>query len=348
MAITTASACRRPRLLVFNCHEGWIAQLDGLPYELDIVVGLPGRASAGWDAQARPIPSGARLLTLDAVRRTRASYDCLVLHSAADLLAAKGLIGPRLLIAHNTLEGRMAEEPAAIDLGHLRAAILALLRKTGAHAVAISPLKARSWGLDEAGALLPGLDSSGFGPHRGSHPAGIRVANHVQLRRQILRWDLHTAAFRGVPITLVGNNPGILGSAPARSFAHLKDLLRVHRFYAHTADPALEDGYNLAMLEAMASGLPIVGNPHPSSPVRHGVEGFLSDDPRELSAYARRFVDDAALAATMGRAAQARVTECFSRARFAEGFARAVDAACGKARCGPAVRGGLLASTGAE
>jgi hypothetical protein len=331
------------RLLVFNCHEGWIAQLDGLPYELDILVGLPGRVSKGWDAQARPIPSGARLVTLDDVRRAREPYDCIVLHSAADLLVAKGLRGARLLIAHNTLEGRMVEEPAAIEPDDLRAAIHGLLCQMGAHAVAISPLKARSWRLDEEDVLLPGIETSAFGPYRGTHAAGIRVANQVHLRQRILQWDLHVAAFRDLPITLVGHNPGILGAAPARSFAHLKDLLRVHRFYVHTADPALEDGYNLAMLEAMASGLPVVGNVHPSSPVRHGVEGFLSDDPHELSAHARRLLDDAPLAETMGRSARARVAECFGRARFADLFARAVQTACGKARPAVEARGGVLA-----
>ena len=57
--------------------------------------------------------------------------------------------------------------------------------------------------------------------------------------------------------------PGGSTPRPARSFAHLRDLLRVHRFYIHTADPALEDGYNMATVEAMASGLPVLATAIP-------------------------------------------------------------------------------------
>ena len=38
----------------------------------------------------------------------------------------------------------------------------------------------------------------------------------------------------------------------------------------------------MATVEAMAAGMPIIGNRHPDSPVEHGVNGFLSDDPAEL------------------------------------------------------------------
>ena len=38
-------------------------------------------------------------------------------------------------------------------------------------------------------------------------------------------------------------------------------------------------GFNLAMLEAMAAELPVIGNRHPSSPIRHGHDGFLADEP---------------------------------------------------------------------
>jgi Glycosyl transferases group 1 len=315
----------RPRLLVFNCHEGWIAQLDGLPYDLDILVGLPGRASAGWDTRARPVPQNARLVRLEEVEATGA-YAAVVVHNPSDLLLARRFEAPRLFIIHNTLEGRLAEESGAVDGDAFRRAFATLAEQTGAHVVAVSPLKAQSWGPFD-GSLVFGINAAEFGPHVGTLARGLRVANHVQNKARILRWDLHEAAFRGLPVTLVGNNPGRLDSSAARSFAHLRDLLRVHRFYIHTADPALEDGYNMATVEAMASGLPVLGNRHSSSPVRHGVDGFLSDDPSELRAFASTLLAQPDQAAAMGREARSRAIELFGHAAVATRFDAALTAA---------------------
>jgi hypothetical protein len=315
----------RPRLLVFNCHEGWIAQLDGLPYDLDILVGLPGRATSGWDTRARPVPANARLVALEEADAAAAGYAAVVVHNPSDLLLARRFEAPRLFIIHNTLEGRLAEEDGgAVDAEAFRRAFGTLVDQTGAHVVAVSPLKARSWGPFD-GSLVFGVDSAGFGPHLGTLARGLRVANHVQNKARILRWDLHDAAFRGLPVTLVGSNPGRLDSSPARSFAHLRDLLRVHRFYIHTADPALEDGYNMATVEAMASGLPVIGNLHPSSPVRHGVDGYLSDDPRELRQFAALLLEQPERAAAMGRDARGRVETLFGHAAFAARFQAAIS-----------------------
>jgi len=315
-----------PRLLVFNCHEAWIAQLDGLGYALDILIGLPGRTARGWDTTARPVPKGARLIGLDDVDRADMAYDAVVVHNPSDLLLARRIGSPRLFIVHNTLEGRLVEEGGGVDGAAFTRAFQELVAQSGAHVVGVSPLKAASWGVAD-GSLVFGVEVEQFGPPVGSLARGLRVANHVEARRRILRWDLHEAAFSGTPITVVGHNPGRPGSSPARSFQHLKDLMRVHRFYVHTADPALEDGYNMATVEAMASGLPVLGNRHPSSPIRPGIDGVLSDDPRELAEAARALLDDPALALRMGAEARARAAVLFSWDAFAHRFGHAVEAA---------------------
>ena len=107
--------------------------------------------------------------------------------------------------------------------------------------------------------------------------------------------------------------------------ADLKGHLSRHRFYIHTADPRYEDGYNMAMLEAMAAGLPVIGNRHPSSPIEHGVSGFLADDPVELRNYAKDLLADADLARKMGAAARETVARDFGLARFAVGLRLALD-----------------------
>ena len=83
----------------------------------------------------------------------------------------------------------------------------------------------------------------------------------------------------------------------------------------------------MAVLEAMASGLPILGNRHPTSPIEHEVSGFLADEPEALRAYAQRLLEDRELAHRMGDAARQAVARLFPAAKFAQGFRRAIHKA---------------------
>jgi glycosyltransferase involved in cell wall biosynthesis len=123
-------------------------------------------------------------------------------------------------------------------------------------------------------------------PYDGCTAAGLLIANEISKRKHIFLWKFHQQAFEKLPIRLVRRNPDMPGATAARDWDALKRILSRHRFFVHTADPRFEDGYNMATLEAMAAGLPVLGNRHPTSPVKHGVSGYLSDDPAELRGYA--------------------------------------------------------------
>jgi hypothetical protein len=75
----------------------------------------------------------------------------------------------------------------------------------------------------------------------------------------------------------------------------------------------------------MAAGMPILGNCHPSSPVRHGISGFLSDDPQQLRLYAKILLEDRDLAILMGQQARKTAIEQFSLARFKDSFLKSIE-----------------------
>ena len=303
------------RLLVFDCHEAWVHQLRALPEPLDIVIGLRGRHTAGWDESIRPVPPNARLVRLEEAVRVAESYDCIIGHNLTDLLDAKAVRGPRLLILHETLDGAMLEQGSTIPADELRRAVMKFTQLTSTHVAAVSKLKGKSWGFDEDLVTLS-ADPEDYPAWRGELARGLRVANHIERRPRVLMWDFHNQAFGGLPITLVGHNPGMDGVKPSADWAELKQIFSRHRFYIHTADPSLEDGYNMATLEAMAAGLPVLGNRHPTSPIENGVNGFLSDDPAALGRYAAQLLADRELAARMGAAARETVAKRFSLSRF--------------------------------
>jgi glycosyltransferase involved in cell wall biosynthesis len=314
------------RLLVFNCHEAWIYQLQSLHCPLDIIVNLRGRQVAGWDENMRPFPKGARFVEWGDVLRGRESYRCIVTHNLTDLLDARALSGPRILMLHETIEGAAREQSLAVPVSEFRDAVARFAQLTETYVVAVSKLKAESWGVANE-VITSGVDPAAYLPWRGDLSNGLRVANHIARRPHTLLWKFHEVAFRGLPVTIVGRNPEWEGVEPARNWADLKETFSQHRFYIHTADPKLEDGFNMAMLEAMAAGLPVLGNRHPTSPIEHGVSGFLSDDPTELHAYAQRLLADRELAGKMGAAAQGAVSERFSGLLFQEKLGLAIERA---------------------
>jgi hypothetical protein len=315
------------RLLVFDCHEAWVYQLRALACPLDVIVGLRGRHTGGWDQHMRPVPPRARLLRLENVPRDGRPYGCIIAHNLTDLLEAKNIPGPRLLVLHETLDSTALAHTLAVSAPEFRATVSQFVRLTGTHVVAVSELKGRSWGFP-ADIVHSAAEPGHYLPWQGDFAGGLRVANHIERRPRTLLWEFHQRAFAGLPVTLVGHNPGVSGAAgPARDWDDLKATFRRHRFYIHTAEPSLEDGYNMATMEAMAAGLPVLGNRHPTSPVEHGVSGFLSDDPAELRSYALRLLADRELAARLGRAAREVVAQRFSTARFQSGFSRSIRAA---------------------
>jgi glycosyltransferase involved in cell wall biosynthesis len=303
-----------------------VHQLGLLGYDLDIIVDLPGKYNKGWDERMRPVPTHARLITLPQALDCNVNYYCLIAHNTTDLLDLRHRPEPRLLVLHHTLEGRLREENSHTDPQDLKDMLRNYIDTVGGHVVATSMFKGESWGFTDD-IVHFGINVDDYPPHEGEKARGLRICNFISSRRKILLWDFHEQAFEGIPITLVGHNPDLPGVRAADNWDHLKAILRSHRFYIHTADPRFEAGYNMATVEAMAAGLPVLGNRHPTSPIKHGVSGFLSDNPKELQHYARILVEDRDLARLMGQRARQTTIERFSPVRFKHSFLRSIEIA---------------------
>ena len=274
----------------------------------------------------RPVPERARLITLEKAVELTYPYECIIAHNITDLLDLKPLTGPRLMVVHETLDGRIGQHGLNMTPDQLRLLMQHYLEMVGGHAVAISPLKARSWKfIDDV--VQNCVDVGEYHPWSGEVTAGLRVSNEIGKRKDILLWEFHEAAFKGIPVRIVGFNPDLPGVNPSKDWDDLKSILSSHRFFIHTAHLELEDGYNLALLEAMATGLPVLGNKNPTSPVEHGISGFLSDDPEELRQFAVLLLQNKDLAGKMGESARRTVAERFSVGKFVTGFNRSIETA---------------------
>jgi hypothetical protein len=316
------------RLITINSHEAWLYQLGALDAEVDIVDGVGNRYVAAWDTRVRPVPPNARLISRAGVRLERGAYDCIIGHSVTDLLELKHVDAPRLLVLHTTLEGRAENEGHGRVPEGFRELVRTYLDGVGGHAIAVTAMKARSWGITDQ-IVEAGVDVEAYPEWTGELTEGIRVAHQISQRRQYLLWDFHAAGLAGVPMRLVGVDREMSEVRPCDSWDDLKRELSRRRFFVHTADPALEDGFNMAVLEAMAAGLPILVNEHPTALVEHGVDGFVAKSPEELGDYARSLLSDRELAGRLGAAARRKAAERFSSRRFVHGLTRAITAARG-------------------
>src|ERR1700743_2238556 len=162
------------RLLVLNCHEAWIYQLRYLDQPLDIVVDLPGRHVRAWDAAMRPLPPKARTITLAEAAAQSDAYGCIIAHNPTDLLDTRAFNAPRLLVLHLTLEGMALEQGARTRLDEYRAAVAAYTAQLNTHVVAVSALKATSWGIS-SGVVPLSADVTDYPPWSGDFSGGLRI-----------------------------------------------------------------------------------------------------------------------------------------------------------------------------
>jgi len=311
-------------LLTFNSHESYVHSLSGVGHTWDVIDQLPGRYTKAWDKRIRPVPENMSLIPLSDWQPESRRYDCVIAHSIDDLLLAKRITAPKIIVLHISLDGYIAQEGNKIDAAKARDAMHTYIKLIKGTAVSISKMKQRSWGV--AGPVIPmGVDTEFFNGYHGKIRSGLRVANQFIQKSLLLDAETHLKIIDGFPWKLTGHNPDINGVTAASSAEELRELYRSHRFYLHTAREGFEDGYNAASLEAMACGMPVVCNLNSTSPVISGVNGFMSDSTSDLREAVQLLLKDHTLAAKMGAEARNTVIQKFSLTLFIKNWNDAIS-----------------------
>ncbi|HET8586920.1 MAG TPA: glycosyltransferase family 4 protein [Candidatus Limnocylindria bacterium] len=173
--------------------------------------------------------------------------------------------------------------------------------------------------------------------YSGELPLGLVVVNGMRWRGRRLGADLFLAARDRVPLDLVGmqaEQVGGLGEVQPRDLARFASR---YRFFFH---PVRWTSLGLAVLEAMAIGMPIVGlaTTELVTVIENGVSGYVSTSVDELVAAMQRLIDDPRHARELGENARALAGERFGIDRFVrdwdEAFVEAMDLAPSPSRRG--------------
>jgi len=318
----------QPRILTFNFHEPYLCLMAKTGYRLSVGLYEQGPLARTWQTKFRPVPSNIEFVPEAQWRADLAAarYDVVIAHNesnALDLL--RGRVA-KILVCHN--RKTFLREAATVETGDVGEAIerlLARLRQVFEF-VFISESKRADYGLPGR-VILPGMDVEEYGGYTGEIQEILRVGNAMRERNLMFDVDLQESACAGLANRIAGVDPYLPAARPAESFADLLDLYRTRRCLLHVTRQEYEDGYNLAMLEAMACGMPVVALANNTSPLTHGRDGLVGDSAETLRAHLQTLLDDWELARTIGAGGRETVARRFPIGAFVEKWRAAIEEA---------------------
>jgi glycosyltransferase involved in cell wall biosynthesis len=307
------------RVLTFNSHQPYLHLLaTSLPWTLGIVAPrLSSGSTKNWDPQIRPLPDNVRPYSSIQESLRDGPWDWFLAHNVHDLIDARDVLLPKVFLVHGTLSGRILQDQSTIDRALYLKKLKILLTASGARVVYISELKRKDWGIPGT-IIRPAVNVGEYGGYRGDIPGILQVCNHLKERGAMMGWSTYRDVCDGLPNLIIGNNGNLPSSRMASSWNDLREQLRSYRVYLYTPVYPYEDGYNLALLEAMATGMPIATMYHVTSPIRDGSEGVVARTVEELRKKVMLLLEIPEEAQRMGREARIRVEAEFPMSKFQE------------------------------
>jgi glycosyltransferase involved in cell wall biosynthesis len=315
-------------ILSFNWHTPYLSLLVQLDHTFDVA---PANRETlihpePWHETMRPLMPNVTPITKEEAlnRLKRNDYDLVLGHNVGDLVLTEHFSLPKILVFHTRLTTE-AQASGKLDIiPSYRKSVRELI--SGVYCVFIAQTKRYDWSLPGE-VILPGIDVSLYGGYTGEVPRALRVGNMIKLRDLTSGYSIQEAVLRDLPSIAIGDNPDIPSARPSKNWDDLKQAYRENRLFLITNIPKWEDGYNLAMLEAMATGMPVVSLANPVSPLTDGHDGFVSGDVPILRQRVKQLLADTNLAKTIGAEGKRTVGRHFPIGPFLEKWERAIQRA---------------------
>ena len=296
----------RPRVLTWHVHGSYLWYLSFCDVDWYLPV-RPGRPSP-WNGLvgARPWPPTMHEVPEDEVDGL--DVDCVLFQSAAEWEGwGDRLPGvPRVFLEHDPPRQSPTDTLHVVD-------------DPSVTVVHCTPFNRLMWDngtvptrVVEHGVCVPeGVVATG------ELARGLVVVNHLGRRGRRLGLDVFEEVRRaGVPLDLVGMGSEELGGLGEVDPPDLPAFAARYRFLFN---PIRYTSLGLAVLEAMAVGVPVVGlaTTEHAVAVETGVSGYVDTDVDRLVARMRRLLDDPPLARRLGEGAREAVRSRYSIERFA-------------------------------
>jgi len=324
--IILGSNAKELRILTINRHEAFLTRLCDVGFQWEVLTSF-GNRQFPWSSNDN-LPSNLSLrLWSPAVGEEIKSgaYDVLVIHTIRDLAAFLPYRKiPKIFVAHIALYSHGFGRKVR---WLIKRCVLELAMHLGRLEVcAISEWKKETWRVPGA-KVIPTPPSPTKPVQTGSPLRAVIVGNRLMEREEIDRALIVDLLGTDLPISVLGDNPGIPQSVLFSRRSDFLEALSLHHIFIFTPKYPWEDGYNLAMLEAMQSGMAVVGLRHPRSLIEEGKNGFQCRNSGELAERLRQLIQDPARVRRFGERSKQIVAERFSPEAFVRDWSELLSGA---------------------
>lgn len=266
-----------------------------------------------WDESYRPLPPN--FIQLDGALKEfqlplHVDFDLVLIESVFGHFQIMSPIAKRLHLPTIRLEhtSRMPwwDNQKMVDLKNLRGDIN----------VFISSQSRDDWGFgaDEARVVEHGLDLDIYKPDLSrERSGGLSVVNDFINRGNILGFDNWRAITKDLPTKILGKTPGL--SEPAKN---VEDLIAHYQEASIFVNTSVYSPIPMSVLEAAACECAIVSTATCAIPdiFTHGINAFLSNDPKELRFYYEMLLGKPDYARELGHNARELMLKRFNLGRF--------------------------------
>ncbi len=294
---------KRLKIFTWHVHGAYLLYLSQIPHDIYIPVGAGYIGKEGAIANADNIHE----VPIESIRNT--DFDCILFQGGGSYLygryqlSDKQLELPSIYLEHDPPR----EHPT--DTKHFV--------REDTFIVHVTHYNKLMW--DTGNTQTRVIEHGVFIPEKvpliGAKAKGITVINNLRSRDRRLGRDIFLEARNHVPLDLVGMDAESLGGLGEVPLRDLPALLSQYRYLFH---PVRYTSLALAVCEAMAIGLPIIGLATTELPsvIENYLSGYLSNNLDELITVMRELNVDEGLARRWGQGAREVARERFNLERF--------------------------------
>jgi len=195
--------------------------------------------------------------------------------------------------------------------------------------VFITEYSKKAWGM-QGEVIYHSIDTNTFQPDDGAERSGVLTVAHDFIKRDYaLNYKGWNRITEGLDRKVVGETEGL-----SKQSESVEALIKEYQNALVYINPSTLSPVPTSMLEAMACGCAIVSTETCDIPnvIKHGVNGFMSNDEKELRGYIEQLLNDKKLAAKMGAEARKTIEEKFSEQRFVNEWNTIFDKVYGASR----------------